>query len=176
MSNQNYYLVSIIIFIISKMDLNKQAYLYLFSETFNFFSVVSSFINEFAMKKISENELAKDNCHFTNIIYYMFGFIDDHFDHVHEKIKLENLFSWVRMYIVDKGIIQVWLNIVEKFIMKRVVELSIETEDQIVALLLHIILVFSEQSISGVRLQVTVLNLLTELFCNHSSRFIRLFI
>ena len=142
MSNQNYYLVSIIIFIISKMDLNKQAYSYLFSERFNFFLVVSSFISEFAMKKISETEIAKDNCHFTNIIYYIFGFIDDHFDHVYDKIRLEDLFTWVRMYLVDKGIIQVWLNIIEKFIMKRVVEFSIQTEDQIISLLLHIILVF----------------------------------
>lgn len=167
MSSHNYYLVSIIIYILSKMDLNEASYQVL--EKNGFIQNVILFIDDFSSRLVDGTETTS-NEHFTNIIYYMLGFIDDHFSskYVISCLDMKVLLRWVNMYKVDRGIVNIWLEIVEKCIEGQTFHLNDEIETMIVTFLLDIICFFSEKSIYAVNIQVISFNILLDLLSGYS--------
>lgn len=78
MSSHSYYLISIIVYIFSKLKLNDDAIRQL--ESKRFLDTVNTFVLEFAEKKEADGTRVRDNVYFTNIVYYMLGFFLDHID------------------------------------------------------------------------------------------------
>ena len=76
MSSHSYYLVSVIVYILSKLELDDRAMRLL--ESRHFVANVDSFVMEFAEKDDGSGHRVKNNEHFTNIVYYMLGFFHDH--------------------------------------------------------------------------------------------------
>ena len=73
MSNSNYYLVSVIVYVISIIQLDDTALAKLVNG--HFFSIIDSFLCE----QLRDEDRAQDllsTPSFTNIIFYGFGFID----------------------------------------------------------------------------------------------------
>ena len=76
MSSHSFYLVAVIIYILSKLELDDHAMRLL--ESRRFVPSVDSFVTEFAEKDDGHGNLVKNNERFTNIVYYMIGFFHDH--------------------------------------------------------------------------------------------------
>lgn len=168
MSDHNYYLVSIIIYILSRMDLDDSAYAIL--EAKDFIGNVVSFVDEFSSGRINIHQ-AKENEQFTNIIYYMLGFIDDHYDShfVMESLRMEVLLKWVNMYKVDNGIISIWLEIVQKCLHNYSYQMDADIERSIVTFILDEVCVFSDKNIDCVDMQMRAFNILLELLSHYAS-------
>lgn len=77
MSSHSYYLISIIVYIFSKLKLSDGAIQQFASK---FVDTVNAFVLEFAEKKEADGARVRDNVYFTNIVYYMLGFFLDHID------------------------------------------------------------------------------------------------
>ena len=78
MSSHSYYLISIIVYIFSKLKLSDGAIRQLSSR--QFVDTVNAFVLEFAEKEETDGNRVRDNVYFTNIVYYMLGFFLDHID------------------------------------------------------------------------------------------------
>lgn len=152
------------------MDLDDPAYTIL--EAKDFFGSVVSFVNEFSSGRINIHE-AKDNEHFTNIVYYMLGFIDDHFDSqfVIESLHMDVLLKWVNMYKVDNGIISIWLEIVQKCLHNYGFQMDADIERAIVLFILDEVCIFSDKNIDCIDIQINAYNILLELLSHYAGSF-----
>ncbi|KAK8826112.1 hypothetical protein WA556_003840, partial [Blastocystis sp. ATCC 50177/Nand II] len=167
MSSHSYYLVSVIVYILSKLELDDRAMRLL--ESRHFVANVDSFVMEFAEKDDGSGHRVKNNEHFTNIVYYMLGFFHDHIanNYVVDALDLRMVLRWVRMYACDLGIVSLFVELFSAYLQSSYYHVTSEEELAVVALLLDLFCVYADNTLPTVALQASILSTLMNLFSGY---------